>query len=191
MVAAYYTTSFEKGSMPDMAQRASRARRLSKMLKDVHESSSHWPRWEARGLRESTVESASTYSILFVPQNSPFSAWAFSNTWRLLLLTIFAESVCAEEIEHIAQHLDNADQPNEADLLSALNDNSMNAMAIDGDGGEETKCLSQLTSLPEDVEAAVQDEVSGDPSIQPFFFPETRSSSKELFASFHVFEFYY
>ncbi|KAL8900610.1 MAG: hypothetical protein Q9207_005615 [Kuettlingeria erythrocarpa] len=59
MVTAYYTTSFEKSSIPDMAQRASRGRRLAKVIKDVHESSNRWPRWEARGFRESTMESAS------------------------------------------------------------------------------------------------------------------------------------
>lgn len=62
MAAAYYTATFERSSVPAMAQRASRARRLAKMLKDVHESSKQWPRWEARGFRESAIESASKLS---------------------------------------------------------------------------------------------------------------------------------
>ena len=59
MVAAYYTASFEKSSVPAMAQRASRSRRLAKMLREMHESSERWPSWEARGFRESALESAS------------------------------------------------------------------------------------------------------------------------------------
>lgn len=59
MVAAYYTASFEKSSVPAMAQRASRSRRLVKTLREIHESSERWPRWEARGFRESAMESAS------------------------------------------------------------------------------------------------------------------------------------
>ena len=58
MVAAYYTSSFEKSSVPAMAQRASRSRRLAKMLREMHESSERWPSWEARGFRESALESA-------------------------------------------------------------------------------------------------------------------------------------
>ena len=64
MVAAYYTTSFDKGSVPEMAQRASRGRRLGKVVKDVHKSSRRWPRWEARGFRESAMESASKFACL-------------------------------------------------------------------------------------------------------------------------------
>lgn len=59
MVTAYYTASFEKSSLPAMSQRASRSRRLAKMLREMHESSERWPSWEARGLRESVLESAS------------------------------------------------------------------------------------------------------------------------------------
>ena len=59
MVTAYYTASFEKSSVPAMAQRASRSRRLAKTLREMHESSEQWPRWEARGFRESAMESAS------------------------------------------------------------------------------------------------------------------------------------
>ena len=60
MVAAYYTASFEKSSVPAMSQRASRSRRLAKMLREMHESSERWPSWEAKGFRESSMESAST-----------------------------------------------------------------------------------------------------------------------------------
>lgn len=59
MVAAYYTASFEKSSVPAMAQRASRSRRLAKTLREMHESSERWPRGEARGFKESAMESAS------------------------------------------------------------------------------------------------------------------------------------
>ena len=58
MVAAYYTGSFEKSSAPAKAQRASRSRRLAKILREMHESSERWPSWEARGIRESALESA-------------------------------------------------------------------------------------------------------------------------------------
>lgn len=37
MVAANYTASFEKSSVPGMTQRVRRGRRLAKMLRDVHE----------------------------------------------------------------------------------------------------------------------------------------------------------
>lgn len=38
-IVAYYSSSYEEGSWPDRAQRASRARRLSKVLLELHEIS--------------------------------------------------------------------------------------------------------------------------------------------------------
>lgn len=104
MVSAYYTSSFEKGSVPYMAQRASRSRRLGNVLKDVHENSTQWPRWEARGFRDETVESA--------------------------------KSVCVEEIEKISRRLGR----------------------MPGGFEGQSNILARSTSLPEDIESAVQDE---------------------------------
>lgn len=56
MAAAYYTAEFERGSFPAMVQSASRSRRLKPLLQKLQESSSRWPRWESRGLRESVLE---------------------------------------------------------------------------------------------------------------------------------------
>jgi len=58
MILAYYSYSFEKSSWPDMAQRASRARRLSKLLVELHEISDSWPKWQSRMFREGVMESA-------------------------------------------------------------------------------------------------------------------------------------
>ncbi|KAI4188224.1 MAG: hypothetical protein LQ348_003962, partial [Seirophora lacunosa] len=137
MVTAYYTTAFEKSSIPDMAQRASRGRRLAKVVKDVHESSNRWPRWEARGFRESTMESA--------------------------------KAICVDEIEKVAQHLesahgdhtlDEAEQPPSALNLSHIGTTDAAAMPLGSNGGtsQESRLLVQLRTLPEDVEAAAQDE---------------------------------
>lgn len=58
MIVAHYSSSFEKGSWPDMAQHASRARRLSKVLLELHEISESWPKWQSRMFREGVMESA-------------------------------------------------------------------------------------------------------------------------------------
>ncbi|KAF2268090.1 hypothetical protein CC78DRAFT_590306, partial [Lojkania enalia] len=58
MVSTYYTCTFEKGSMSDMAQRASRSRRLGRLLQNLHASSCTWSRWEAKGFQASSVENA-------------------------------------------------------------------------------------------------------------------------------------
>jgi hypothetical protein len=59
MIAAYYSCSFEKSSWPDMAQKASRTRRLSKLLVELHETSDSWPKWQSRMFREGIMECAS------------------------------------------------------------------------------------------------------------------------------------
>ncbi|XPS77168.1 hypothetical protein M3J09_009202 [Ascochyta lentis] len=56
MAVEYYTARFEVGSLPAMAQCASRSRRMRSMLQELHESSRQWPRWESRGLHESVSE---------------------------------------------------------------------------------------------------------------------------------------
>ncbi|KAF2713294.1 hypothetical protein K504DRAFT_450012 [Pleomassaria siparia CBS 279.74] len=56
MALAYYTARFEVGSFPAMAQCASRSRRMKAMLQELQENSSQWPRWESRGLHESSSE---------------------------------------------------------------------------------------------------------------------------------------
>lgn len=178
MVTAYYTTAFEKSSIPDMAQRASRGRRLTKVVKDVHESSKRWPRWEARGFRESTMESAST-SCFACP--SKFSLPG-PRCWRWLaesrkiskltstLILSLIEAICVDEIEKVAQHLesahgdhtlDEAEQPPSALNLSHIGTTDAAAMPLGSNGGtsQESRLLVQLRTLPEDVEAAAQDEV--------------------------------
>ncbi|RYP15709.1 hypothetical protein DL765_005549 [Monosporascus sp. GIB2] len=63
MAVAYYTTQFDKGSVPDLAQRASRGRRLKAVLQALQDSSSQWSRWESRGLQESAVESTKALCV--------------------------------------------------------------------------------------------------------------------------------
>ncbi|KAJ8130652.1 hypothetical protein O1611_g2977 [Lasiodiplodia mahajangana] len=58
MAMAYYTASFERESLPAMAQSASRSRRLKPMLLELQRSSVQWSRWESRGLREAISEAA-------------------------------------------------------------------------------------------------------------------------------------
>jgi hypothetical protein len=58
MVLAYYTSQFEWGSFPAMAQCVSRKRRLKVMLKELQKCSGQWPRWVSRGLHESVSEAA-------------------------------------------------------------------------------------------------------------------------------------
>ncbi|KAF5861955.1 hypothetical protein ETB97_012278 [Aspergillus alliaceus] len=63
MAAAYYTAQFEKNSLPEITQRASRGRRLNKLLHELHECSRQWSPWESRGLREGVIESATMECI--------------------------------------------------------------------------------------------------------------------------------
>jgi hypothetical protein len=70
MIAAYYSSQFEKSSWPDMAQRASRARRLSKLLVELHEISDGWPKWQSRMFREGVMECASECSYRRESQRS-------------------------------------------------------------------------------------------------------------------------
>lgn len=63
MILAYYSCSFEKSSWPDMAQRASRARRLSKLLVELHDISDNWPKWQSRMFREGVMECASEFRV--------------------------------------------------------------------------------------------------------------------------------
>jgi len=57
-VAAYYTQDFEASSAPDLAQKASRGRRLRYVLTEIEESSADWTFWEARGYRDKIIEAA-------------------------------------------------------------------------------------------------------------------------------------
>ncbi|KAG8157015.1 hypothetical protein KVR01_013005 [Diaporthe batatas] len=58
MVTSYYTSTFQKNSVAELAQRSSRGRKLAGVLDSLHKSSSKWTVWESRGYREKTVESA-------------------------------------------------------------------------------------------------------------------------------------
>lgn len=58
MVTSYYTSTFQKNSVAELAQRSSRGRKLANVLDSLHKSSSKWTVWESRGYREKTVESA-------------------------------------------------------------------------------------------------------------------------------------
>ncbi|KAE9363947.1 hypothetical protein N431DRAFT_564490 [Stipitochalara longipes BDJ] len=62
MALAYYTSKFEKDSLPSMLQGASRSRRVKAMLQELHESSRKWQRWESRGLNEGISEATATRS---------------------------------------------------------------------------------------------------------------------------------
>ncbi|KAL1880161.1 hypothetical protein Daus18300_001524 [Diaporthe australafricana] len=58
MVTSYYTSTFQKNSVAELAQRSSRGRKLANVLENLQESSSKWTVWESRGYRERIVESA-------------------------------------------------------------------------------------------------------------------------------------
>lgn len=81
MAIAYYTAHFDRGSLPDLAQRASRGRRLKTVLQALQDSSDQWPRWESRGLQEGVIESTSK-SIEFPRQISLVIGSVFF-TWQL------------------------------------------------------------------------------------------------------------
>lgn len=59
MVLEYYSARFEAGSLPAMAQSASRSRRIKAMVQGLQEDSRQWPRWESRGLHESVSQATS------------------------------------------------------------------------------------------------------------------------------------
>jgi hypothetical protein len=63
MAVTYYTTRFKKGSLPFMAQCASRSRRLRSLLQNIHENSNQWPRQESRGLHESISEASCELTV--------------------------------------------------------------------------------------------------------------------------------
>ncbi|KAJ5687629.1 hypothetical protein N7536_010248 [Penicillium majusculum] len=56
MVLEYYSARFEPGSLPAMAQCASRSRRIKTTVQNLYEDSRQWPRWESRGLHESVSQ---------------------------------------------------------------------------------------------------------------------------------------
>jgi hypothetical protein len=58
MASTYYTCTLEKSSVPEMAQRASRSRRLPRVMRNLHASSKTWPRYESRGIHEAATEHA-------------------------------------------------------------------------------------------------------------------------------------
>ncbi|KAH9905501.1 hypothetical protein F4778DRAFT_779832 [Xylariomycetidae sp. FL2044] len=63
MAVAYYTARFEKRSVPDLAQCASRGRRLKTVIQDLVKGSEDWSRWESRGLQDSTVEATKALCV--------------------------------------------------------------------------------------------------------------------------------
>lgn len=63
MVTSYYTSSFQKNSVADLAQRSSRGRKLGSVLENLHESASKWTVWESRQYREKVVEAAQSMYI--------------------------------------------------------------------------------------------------------------------------------
>lgn len=58
MVTSYYTSTFQKNSVAELAQRSSRGRKLANVIDGLHKSSSKWTVWESRGYRDKIVESA-------------------------------------------------------------------------------------------------------------------------------------
>ncbi|KAI0484817.1 hypothetical protein GGR56DRAFT_680575 [Xylariaceae sp. FL0804] len=58
MVGAYYTSRFQRNSLAEMSQRASRGRRLPKLLQELSEGSAQWSKWDSRSFREGVMESA-------------------------------------------------------------------------------------------------------------------------------------
>lgn len=66
MVLEYYSARFEAGSLPAMAQSASRSRRIKPVVQGLQENSQQWPRWESRGLHES-VSQATGQFISIIP----------------------------------------------------------------------------------------------------------------------------
>lgn len=58
MVSGYYTLTFDKNSVADRAQTASRGKHLRNVLSSLHENSRDWTTWEARGFRDQIVEAA-------------------------------------------------------------------------------------------------------------------------------------
>ncbi|GME25286.1 Basic-leucine zipper (bZIP) transcription factor [Neofusicoccum parvum] len=58
LASAYYTGTFDDGSLLAAEQRLSRNRRLSKLLADVFDAARGWSAWERRGFHEEVLQSA-------------------------------------------------------------------------------------------------------------------------------------
>ncbi|KAL1619692.1 hypothetical protein SLS56_010024 [Neofusicoccum ribis] len=58
LASAYYTGTFDDGSLLAAEQRLSRNRRLSKLLADVFDAARGWSAWERRGFHEEILQSA-------------------------------------------------------------------------------------------------------------------------------------
>lgn len=90
-----------------------------------------------------------------------------SQTLTAMLTPSLIETICVDEIEKVAQHIESAHGDHTLDEvkqpLSALNPGEANttAMRIGSNGGssKESRLLAKLRTLPEDVEAVVQNEV--------------------------------
>lgn len=91
------------------------------------------------------------------------------------------EIVCVEEIERVTRLLERTHTLGEGESLLALHGLRIGhanptAPSTDADNNHESRLLAQLTTLPEDVEGALQDKVS----IVPFSFSLPHDLSSEL-----------
>lgn len=72
MVLEYYSARFEAGSVPAMAQGASRSRRVKTMVQGLQENSQQWPRWGRRGLHEGVSQATGECNIYIHIKLGPY-----------------------------------------------------------------------------------------------------------------------
>lgn len=149
MVAVYYTATFERNSLAEISQRASRRRRLLKLVQSLYESSNHWSKWESRGLRDSIMKDARELS--YNSQNIPGAAPDIS----------VVESIYIDELESVTK--DHALSPRRSSMNTpekswrCHNDTT----SSERDAGHRRlgpSLLSSLAALTNDTDTLFQDE---------------------------------
>jgi hypothetical protein len=145
-----------------MAQRASRARRLSKLLVELHDISDSWPKWQSRMFREGVMECASECSSR---RESRRSLNASKYRYHPADITD-AGKICNDELENTTKSFE-AQPPDSEDasaypsasaaVLTRTNSGSGSGSKNDRTGNP----LAQLGYLPDHLESAIQNEVCG------------------------------
>lgn len=131
MVTSYYTSTFQKNSVAELAQRSSRGRKLANVLESLQESSSKWTVWESRGYREKIVESA-------------------QGMYTQELDQVIRKS------RRRQQHHQNVMQASQDVMMF---DGEMNSEASSGSGGV-LGSIASMGAVPEEMQRVFQDNVS-------------------------------
>lgn len=137
MVTSYYTSTFQKNSVAELAQRSSRGRRLGQVLESLQDSSSKWTVWESRGYREQVTDSAQSMYVQELDQ-------------------VIKRAHRRQQQQH-NMHA----QANHDAMMFGVAESEVNSEASSGSGGGPGSLASMGSSaVPEEMQRVFQDNVS-------------------------------